>query len=162
MADGAERSGTETVSIRRARPDDLPALMAIFAADTLGGHGDSADAAALPDYQAAFRRIEASANDALYVAELGGEVVGTFQTTLIVSLTARGAANLTVEAVQTRHDMRGRGIGAAMMRFAIDEARRVGARQVQLMSNATRGDAHRFYERLGFAKSHAGFKMKLR
>ena len=162
MADGAERSGTETVSIRRARLDDLPALMAIFAADTLGGHGDSADPGALPDYQAAFRRIDASANDALYVAELGGEVVGTFQTTLIVSLTARGAANLTVEAVQTRHDMRGRGIGAAMMRFAIDEARRVGARQVQLMSNATRGDAHRFYERLGFAKSHAGFKMKLR
>jgi len=162
MVDGVERSGAETVSIRRARLEDLPALMAIFAADALGGHGDSADPAVLPEYQAAFQRIEASPNDALYVAELGGEVVGTFQTTLIVSLTARGSANLAVEAVQTRNDMRGRGIGAAMMRFAIDEGRRLGARQVQLMSNATRSDAHRFYERLGFARSHAGFKMKLR
>lgn len=162
MVDGTEQLGAATATIRRARLDDLPALMAIFAADTLGGHGDSADPAALPDYEAAFRRIEASPNDALFVAELDGEVVGTFQTTLIVSLTSRGAANLTVEAVQTRHDMRGRGIGAAMMNFAIAEARRLGARQVQLMSNAARGDAHRFYERLGFAKSHAGFKMKLR
>ncbi len=126
------------MTIRRARLEDLPALMAIFAADALGGHGDSADPAVLPEYQAAFQRIEASPNDALYVAELGGEVVGTFQTTLIVSLTARGSANLTVEAVQTRNDMRGKGIGAAMMRFAIDEGRRLGARQVQLMSNATR------------------------
>ena len=162
MVDRAERSGAATVTIRRARLDDLPALMAIFAADTLGGHGDSADPVALPDYEAAFRRIEDSPNVALFVAELDGAVVGTFQTTLIVSLTGRGAANLAVEAVQTRNDMRGKGIGAAMMHFAIDEARGLGARQVQLMSNATRGDAHRFYERLGFAKSHAGFKMKLR
>ena len=49
-----------------------------------------------------------------------------------------------------------------MMRFAIEEARAKGARLVQLMSNGKRLDAHRFYERLGFAKSHAGFKMRLR
>lgn len=148
--------------IRPARRDDVAALVALFAADSLGGHGDSTDPAAFPDYLAAFDRISASANDRLYVAELGGAVVGTFQTTLITSMSARGSTNMNVEAVQTRGDMRGKGIGEAMMRFAIERAREGGARQVQLMSNNSRVAAHRFYERLGFARSHAGFKLKLR
>jgi Predicted acetyltransferase len=149
------------VTIRHARREDLPALVALFAADSLGGHGDTSDPVAAGDYLAAFEEIERSPNDRLYVAELAGEVAGTFQTTLTRTLTGRGSLKMTVEAVQTRADLRGRGIGAAMIRFAIEEARRAGARQVQLMSNAVRVDAHRFYERLGFAKSHVGFKLKL-
>lgn len=35
-------------------------------------------------------------------------------------------------------------------------------RAVQLTSNAACKDAHRFYERLGFAQSHLGFKLKLK
>lgn len=147
--------------IRTARREDVPAIAALFAADALGGHDDSADPAALPGYQAAFDRIAASPNDRLYVAELGGEVVGTFQTTLMVSLSGRGSANLNVEAVQTRADMRGRGIGGAMIRFAIASAVEAGAGKVQLTSNLARIDAHRFYHRLGFEQSHAGFKLKL-
>ena len=79
----------------------------------------------------------------------------------MVSMSGRGAASLNVEAVQTRADMRGRGIGEAMVRFAIAKAVEAGARKVQLTSNLARTDAHRFYRRLGFAQSHAGFKMKL-
>ncbi|MBC7281532.1 GNAT family N-acetyltransferase [Hoeflea sp.] len=152
---------TETMEIRAARRDDVAAIAALFAQDTLGGHGDSADPADLPLYLAAFDRIAQSPNDALYVAVLGGEVVGTFQTTLITSLTGKGSSSLTIEAVHTRSDMRGRGIGQAMINHAIAEARGKGARLVQLMSNAARLDAHRFYRNLGFTQSHAGFKMKL-
>jgi GNAT superfamily N-acetyltransferase len=155
-------AGIEGLVIREARREDLPALVAIFAADSVGGHGDTTDTAAHPGYQRAFAAILASPNDMLYVAELQGEVAGTFQTTLVTTLTGRGGSSLIVEAVQTRGDMRGRGIGAAMIAFAIDRARHSGARQVQLTSNLARTDAHRFYERLGFARSHAGFKLKLR
>ncbi|MGO4841290.1 GNAT family N-acetyltransferase, partial [Rhizobiaceae sp. 2RAB30] len=66
-----------------------------------------------------------------------------------------------IEAVQTRADLRGRGIGGAMIEFAIARAREAGARLVQLSSNNKREAAHRFYRRLGFEQSHAGFKMKL-
>lgn len=147
--------------IREAVAADIPALVALFADDTLGGHGDTRDLAALPDYEAAFRRIFESPNDMLYVAELGGYVVGTFQTTLTTTMTGRGATNLTIEAVQTRADLRGRGIGAAMIGFAIERGREAGVRLVQLTSNSKREAAHRFYRRLGFSQSHAGFKMKL-
>lgn len=151
----------QSLKIRPARHADIGAIIALFAADELGGHGDTTDAVALPLYLAAFERIQASANDALYVAELDGEVVGTFQTTLIVSMTGRGAATLRLEAVQTRADKRGMGIGEKMVRFAIRKARDCGASTVHLTSNLKRTDAHRFYGRLGFEHSHAGFKLKL-
>jgi GNAT superfamily N-acetyltransferase len=153
---------TVQVDIRLALRDDVPSLVALFAADHLGGHGDTTDPAALPDYLAAFDRIAASPNDRLFVAEVGGVVVGTFQVTFTTALTGRGATNMTVDAVQTRAEMRGRGIGAAMIRYAIGLARHNDVRLVQLMSNTARSDAHRFYERLGFAKSHVGFKLKLK
>lgn len=149
------------LTIRAARRDDVPAIAALFAADGLGGHGDTNDPAALPRYHAAFDRIAASPGDTLYVAELEGEVVGTFQTTLTTTMTGRGSTSLTIEAVQTRADMRGRGIGEAMIRFAVERGREAGARMAQLSSNAVRVDAHRFYRRLGFEQSHVAFKMKL-
>lgn len=152
----------QTATIREATENDLEAIIALFADDPLGGHGDTTDPQALPDYRAAFRKIATSANETLYVAELDGEVVGTFQTMVTTTMTARGASSLIVEAVQTRADMRGRGIGAVMINFAIDKARADGMRLVQLTSNAVRTDAHRFYERLGFTPSHIGFKLKLK
>ena len=57
--------------------------------------------------------------------------------------------------------MRGKGIGAEMMRYAIERGREAGVKLVQLMSNNDRVDAHRFYKRLGFRQTHAGFKMQL-
>ncbi|EGE60517.1 UNVERIFIED_ORG: GNAT superfamily N-acetyltransferase [Rhizobium esperanzae] len=149
------------ILVRQARKDDLPALVAIFAADALGGHGDT-DPEAFADYARAFTAIETSPNQMLYVAEVSGEVVGTFQTMMTTSLTGRGSSAMIIEAVQTRSDMRGQGIGARMIEFAIAEAKGRGVRLVQLTSNAIRKDAHRFYERLGFKPSHLGFKMALK
>jgi GNAT superfamily N-acetyltransferase len=150
------------VEIRTAEKADVAAIAAMLAQDDLGGHGDSADPADLPLYHAAFERIAASANDTLFVAVSEGEVVGTFQTTLIISMTGKGSSSLIIEAVHTRSDRRGLGIGAAMIGHAIEQGRVHGVRLVQLTSNATRVDAHRFYTRLGFVQSHLGFKMKMR
>jgi GNAT superfamily N-acetyltransferase len=150
------------IIIREAREADLPALIAMFAADQLGGHGDTSDPEAYPEYARAFAGIAASPNQTLYVAERDGDVVGTFQTMITTSLNARGSSAMIIEAVQTRSDMRGQGIGARMIEFAIAEAKGRGVRLVQLTSNAVRKDAHRFYERLGFKPSHLGFKMALK
>lgn len=148
--------------IRRAHEEDLPALISLFAEDEIGGHGDTTDPEAFDDYLRAFNVIDASNNEQLFVADRAGEVVGTFQIMFNRTLTGRGGLAMVIEAVQTRHDMRGQGIGAAMIEHALQEARRRDCRMVQLTSNMARTDAHRFYERLGFAKSHYGFKMKLK
>ncbi|MBP1882606.1 GNAT superfamily N-acetyltransferase [Ensifer mexicanus] len=128
----------------------------------MGGHGDTTEPEAFGDYLAAFEEIGRSPHQTLYVAHLDGEVVGTFQTALLTSLPGRGSSSLVIEAVQTREDMRGRGIGERMVRHAIAEPRARGAEKVQLTSNALRVDAHRFYERLGFERSHFGFKMQVK
>lgn len=73
------------ILIRKASREDLPALVAMFAADVLGG---------------------------------------TFQTMVTTSLTGGGSSAMIIEAVQTRADMRGQGVGAAMIEFAIAEAKR--------------------------------------
>lgn len=151
-----------SLTIRLAREDDLGAIVTLFAADPLGGHGDTNDPEVLPQYLNAFRIISASPDQTLYVAEHDGEVVGTFQTMITTTLTGRGSSSMIIEAVQTRADMRGQGIGARMIEFCIAEGRRLDVRLVQLTSNATRKDAHRFYERLGFKPSHLGFKMALK
>ncbi|MBB3645745.1 GNAT superfamily N-acetyltransferase [Rhizobium sp. BK619] len=150
------------IRIRQALREDLPALVSIFAADAVGGHGDTTDPVAFADYVRAFAAIEASPDQVLYVAERGGEVVGTFQTMVTTTLTGRGSSAMIIEAVQTRADMRGQGIGAGMIEFAIAEAKGRGIKRVALTSNAIRKDAHRFYERLGFKPSHLGFKMALK
>ncbi|MFC5585960.1 GNAT family N-acetyltransferase [Nitratireductor kimnyeongensis] len=155
-------AGTEGLLIRIAERRDVEAIVALFAADAVGGHGDTTDPDAAEAYLAAFERISDSPNDTLYVAELDGAVVGTFQTTLIPGIPGRGGTSFQIEAVQTRKDMRGRGIGALMINHAIEAAKTADTRLVQLMSNAVRERAHGFYERLGFAKSHVGFKMKLK
>jgi len=152
---------TQTI-IREARSADVAALVAIFAADDLGGHGDTTAPRAFGDYLRAFERIASSRDQTLYIAEREGQVVGTFQTMIVTSLVGRGSSSMIIEAVQTRGDMRGQGIGAEMIEFAIAEAKRRGLRLVQLTSNAGRKDAHRFYERLGFKQSHLGFKMALK
>ena len=149
------------ISIREAQAEDLEAIIRLHEEDSLGSHGDAWLPETKPAYEAAFAAIAASPDNTLYVAENEGRVVGTFQLTLIPNLTGRGATRVKVESVKVKAARRSSGIGARMMAFAEDHARAHGARAMELTSNKTRRDAHRFYERLGFARSHEGFKKKL-
>jgi ribosomal protein S18 acetylase RimI-like enzyme len=153
-------SVADRLEIRRARREDVAAIVDIFRADEVG-HGDRQGSPDLAPYLEGFARIEASADNALYVATIGEEVVGTFQQTFIPGLVARGRTRLKIESVHVRPDCRSKGIGAQMMLFAIEEARRLRVGIVELTSNKKRPEAHRFYERLGFDRSHEGFKLIL-
>jgi GNAT superfamily N-acetyltransferase len=148
-------------AIREAQAADLESIIRLHEEDNLAGHGDVWVPEHRPAYEAAFAAIERSAENLLFVAERDGRIVGTFQLTFIPSLTGRGALRVKVESVKVGSALRSQGIGAALMARAEIEARRRGAHLIELTSNKVRGDAHRFYERLGFARSHEGFKKKL-
>jgi GNAT superfamily N-acetyltransferase len=147
--------------IREAEPGDLESIIRLHEEDELGSHGDAWTPESRPAYEAAFAAISRSAENELYVALDGKEVVGTFQLTFIPNLTGRGALRVKVESVKVKAVRRSLGIGASMMEFAERRARARGAAMLELSSNKTRADAHRFYERLGYARSHEGFKRKL-
>ncbi|MFF2805913.1 GNAT family N-acetyltransferase [Streptomyces sp. NPDC058000] len=147
------------LEIRRATEADLPAIVAMLADDPLGATRESPDD--LTPYRAAFAALDADPNQHLVVADRGGRVVGTLQLTLIPGLSRRGATRTIVEAVRIHADERGAGLGTVLIEWAIAESRKLGCQLVQLTSDATRVDAHRFYERLGFDASHLGFKRQL-
>ncbi|MEU2727207.1 GNAT family N-acetyltransferase [Streptomyces griseoviridis] len=147
------------LDIRRVTPDDVPAVVAMLADDPLGARRESPDD--LTPYLAALERLSADPNQHLVVAVREGRVVGTLQLTIIPGLSRRGAVRSIIEAVRIHADERGSGLGTRLMEWAVDESRRQGCQLVQLTSDASRTDAHRFYERLGFTASHVGFKLQL-
>lgn len=147
--------------IRPARAEDVPAIVALLADDALGAQRETPGD--LAPYHAAFKAVDADPNQHLVVAvaENGGAVIGCMQLTVIPGLSRRGATRAIIEAVRIASSERGGGLGTVMITWAIEECRRLGVELLQLTSDRTRTDAHRFYERLGFEATHLGFKMRL-
>lgn len=147
------------MEIRRARAADVPALVPLLIADAIRDLDEApADS---PIYADAFARIDADPQQLLLVGERDGRIVATLQLTFLQYLMHKGRQIALVEAVRVARSERNAGLGAQLMRYAIDEARRRGCARVQLTTNKQRKDAHRFYERLGFVASHEGMKLLL-
>ncbi|MBQ0915239.1 MULTISPECIES: GNAT family N-acetyltransferase [Streptomyces] len=147
------------LEIRPLTENDLPAVVAMLADDPLGAQRESPDD--LSPYLAALERLSGDPNQHLVVAVRGSRVVGTLQLTIVPGLSRRGAVRSIIEGVRIHADERGSGLGTQLIEWAVDESRRQGCQLVQLTSDKTRSDAHRFYERLGFSASHTGFKLPL-
>jgi GNAT superfamily N-acetyltransferase len=147
------------LEIRAAVTKDVPTIVGMLADDPLGAQRESPDD--LTPYLAALDRLTADPNQHLVVAVREGRVVGTLQLTVIPGLSRKGATRSIIEAVRVHADERGSGLGTQLIEWAIAESRRQGCQLVQLTSDVTRTDAHRFYERLGFTASHVGFKLPL-
>ncbi|MCA1219120.1 GNAT family N-acetyltransferase [Streptomyces sp. 8L] len=150
---------TDDLAIRPAAPDDLTAIVAMLADDTLGAQRE--DPSNLAPYAEAFERLAADPHQHLMVAVRADRVVGTLQLSIVPGLSRQGASRSIIEGVRVHADERGSGLGTRFITWAVEESRRQGCQLVQLTSDATRVDAHRFYERLGFTASHLGFKMTL-
>ncbi|WP_327640102.1 GNAT family N-acetyltransferase [Kribbella sp. NBC_00482] len=148
------------VVIRRATASDVAAIVAMIADDQLGATRESLDD--LTPYLAAFEQIDADPNQLLVVADRNDEVIGTLQLTIIPGLSRRGSTRGLIEAVRVAAPARGSGLGTTLVRWAVEESRTRGCALVQLTSDKSRTEAHRFYTNLGFANTHEGFKLKLR
>ena len=152
------------LTFRDATPADIATIITLsHAGDARGQDTPPLDPATLDDprYRTAFDEITADANHRLIVAERDGEVVGTLQISIVPGLPRFGMRRGLLENVHIRADQRGSGLGTAMVTWAIERCRDAGCGMIQLTSNKVRLDAHRFYEKLGFAKSHEGFKLML-
>ena len=150
-----------TLTFRRARADDLGAIVALLADDPIGRTRESSAAELDRRYAEAFAAIEQDPNQLLAVAERDGQVVGVFQLSFIPGLTRSGMWRGQIEGVRVASAERGTGIGRAMIEWAIAEFRKRGCGLVQLTSDKRRAGAHAFYEALGFQATHEGYKLTL-
>ena len=154
----ADPAGRQVV-LRRATAADIGAVVALIADDQLGASRE--DPGELTAYLGAFAVIDADPAQLLVVLDDDGTVVGTMQVSFIPGLSRGGATRGQIEAVRVAASHRGRRLGQQMIRWAVEESGRRGCALVQLTTDKSRADAHRFYERLGFTASHEGFKMTL-
>ena len=146
---------------RRARIDDLPAIIALLADDELGRTREDAGVPPNARYVEAFRAIDRDPNQLLAVVERAGAVIGCLQLSFIPGLSRLGMWRGQIESVRIAASQRGEGLGRAMFEWAIGECRQRGCELVQLTTDKSRPDARRFYESLGFSASHEGMKLAL-
>jgi len=150
------------VIFRSAGREDLSAIVSMLADDELGRQRERYENPLPDSYFKAYELINNDPNHELIVAELDGEVVGTLHLMFLPSISFQGGLRAQVESVRVAGKYRGQGIGSKMMMWSIKRAQEKGAHLVQLTTHRSREDAHRFYEKLGFEKSHMGMKLKLK
>lgn len=146
--------------LRPASPADVPALSQL-------GHGSFVakfghlykpdDLAAFLDEAYSHRAIKAELNnrDRLYcLAETEGWLVGYCKLALSCGFPehSRGARTIELKQLYTDPECTGQGLGAKLMDWALAEARKRGADEMQLSVWSGNEGAQRFYARYGFAK----------
>jgi len=150
-----------SILIEEAAPSDLDALVQLLADDPLGATRERVSENVDATYKRAFEAIAADPNHVLPVAREDGNVLGVLQLSFIPGLTYTGGWRAQIEGVRVAKSARGRGVGQALIRHAIERAEERGCVLVQLTTDARRPEAKRFYEKLGFNATHHGMKLRL-
>src|SRR5690242_7849797 len=131
------------VSLRRAKPDDAPAIAALLVEL---GYPDN-EVAAVGQRLARWAREAASA---VLGAQGDGRVVGTVAVTAIPFLEREGHWGRIVALVVSA-EYRGRGVGRQLVAAAETAAGDLGCVRMEVTSSRRRTESHPFYRRLGYA-----------
>ena len=153
-------SAASQITLRPARREDVAAIIAMLADDHLGRARERLEDPLPQVYYDAFARLSSDPNIQLMVAEEGGNVVGCLQLCILPGLSSQGTSRALIEDVRVASDRRSRGIGEQLVQWAVGEAKARGCKLVELLTHHTRVDAQRFYERLGFVRSHVGMTIR--
>ena len=150
-----------SVTIRRARREDVGVIVKMLADDPLGSGRERIEEPLPASYFRAFEALEKDPNIQLVVAEgRDGAVVGCLQLCILPGLSSQGASRGLLADVRVAAHCRSRGIGESLVQWAVAEARGRGCKLVELLTHHTRVDAQRFDKRLGFQPSHVGMTLR--
>ncbi|WFU42677.1 GNAT family N-acetyltransferase [Bradyrhizobium sp. CB82] len=151
----------DSIIIRRARREDVAAIVAMLADDHLGRAREHLEEPLPESYFSAFDAVDKNPGLRLVVAVDGtGRVVGCLQLAILPGLSSQGGSRGLLEDVRVASDCRSRGIGEKLVQWAVAEARAKGCNLVELLTHQSRVDAQRFYKRLGFSASHVGMTVR--
>lgn len=143
----------DAVLVREAVDDDLPGVLALYAQPEI----DDGEALDLETARDLLARFAAYPNYKLHVAELNGNIVGSFALLIMDNLGHLGAPSAVMEDVVVDPDIHRQGIGKAMMSAAFEICRTHNCYKLSLSANLKREAAHRFYEGIGFERHGYSF-----
>jgi N-acetylglutamate synthase-like GNAT family acetyltransferase len=151
-----------TLTVRDARPEDLPRLLDLLEELREGATSGVPWARATDDLtNRVWDEILDDHRRRFLIAEEADGVVGTADVIVVPNLTHAARRVAFVENVVVTAKRRGHGIGRELMEEVLRRAEAAGCYKVQFLSNRTRIRAHAFYERLGFEPSSEGFRRYL-
>jgi GNAT superfamily N-acetyltransferase len=147
--------------IRPATPDDVAAIVNLLADDPLGRIRE--DTEDLKPYHDAFELIAADPRTSLAVYQDDAQsVIGCIQLTFIAGMSYRGERRCLIEDLRVATTHRRRGVGSALVSWALDQARLQDCGLVELFMHRDRVASRQLYERLGFGQEHDGFRLRMR
>lgn len=152
------------VVTRTARPDDLPAVLALVRQHRSEAHAEEVLTGQTPGAAAAagFRRLLAADGHRVVLAVLPGPnaTLGSCAGELPVGLAILGndplsvllgIPQVTVDNLVVHREHRRRGVGAALLAAAAEYARETGAAHVVAAVGGHEAERQRFFARMGFA-----------
>jgi GNAT superfamily N-acetyltransferase len=145
------------LTVRKASATDIPAVLGLYSQPDL----DDGNVLPVDQAVALFERFGRYPDYTLYVAEQNGEIVGSFALLVMDNLGHLGSPSGIVEDVVVAPNRQSQGVGAAMMRFALERCREKRCYKLVLSSNAKRVRAHAFYESLGYERHGYSFRVDL-
>ena len=147
--------GMSDILIREASPPDLPDVLRLYAQPDL----DDGKTLPLDQAEQVFNLMTRYPDYKVYVAIINAATVGTFALLLMHNLAHAGAPSAVIEDVAVDPQWQQKGIGKAMMQYALKLAAEKGCYKAVLSSNLKRYRAHAFYEELGFERHGYSFRI---
>ena len=143
--------------IRIAQKEDLKAVLSLY--EQLIPDEDFSDTDC---FMETWKQILDDKRIRCFMAFDGDTPVSTCLITIIPNLVRKQRPFAVLENVVTDKDYRQQGYGKSVVEKAVDYAREKNCYKVLLMSNASRKEAHHFYEKIGFdAEAKKGFYLGL-
>ena len=154
-AGNSRKEKPRSILIRRARSSDSTALNGLYRQLHLGDY----DSFGLTPsrMRRALEVVARDPNQSLLVATHRSQIVGTLHVLIFRHLGHGLSPMAIVENVIVHDAWRSKGVGERLIEAAIALARKHQCYKLSLTSNISRHRAHRFYERLGWRRTHHGY-----
>jgi GNAT superfamily N-acetyltransferase len=96
--------------------------------------------------------LEQPSRGRIFVLKQNGILLGMINLLFTIS-TAEGGSVILLEDLIIQKEYRGHGLGAKLLNYALDYARKKDFKRITLLTDRLNADAHRFYKRHGFFES---------
>ncbi len=146
--------------IRLATEEDIPRILGLYHELTM--HFSQVEMSRSPspdDVREVFAEICADPRHEFFVAEDGGEVVGTVVLLIVPNLSHSATPRAVVDNLIVSEKYRRGGYGRMLLEHVIARAKEKGCHRIELCSDLRRKEAHQLYRSIGFEASAYGFRI---